>query len=66
MCLKFGLKMFYWKREIVLCEGLKNCELFYISMVLRYGIWFFSKKDVGKIDKMFKVVYEVFNFSMFE
>lgn len=60
--LKLGSKTPYQKRDITF-EGPKNCEPLHISMVLRHGTRFPSKKDVGKIDKMLKVVNEVFNSS---
>lgn len=35
-----------------------GCDFFYISMVIRYGMCYFSKKDVKKIEKMFDVINE--------
>ena len=60
--LKFGSKTPYRRREIAF-EGPKNCEPLHINMVLRHGTRFPSKKDVGKVDKMLKVVNEAFNSS---
>lgn len=62
---KFGSKTPYRKREIAF-ERPKNCEPLHISMVLRHGTRFPSKKDVGKIDKMLKVVHEAFNSSTYK
>lgn len=63
--LKLGSKTPYQKKEVAF-EGPKNCEPLHISMVLRHGTRFPSKKDVGKIDKMLKVVNEAFNSSTYE
>ena len=63
--LKLGSKTRYQKKEVAFEEP-KNCEPLHISMVLRHGTRFPSKKDVGKIDKMLKVVNEAFNSSTYE
>ncbi|XP_078349723.1 multiple inositol polyphosphate phosphatase 1-like [Oculina patagonica] len=60
--LKFASKTPYQKRNISF-ETPKNCESLHISMVLRHGTRYPSRKDVGKIDKMLKVVNEAFNSS---
>lgn len=58
--LKFASKTPYQKRNITF-EAPKNCEPLHVSMVLRHGTRYPSRKDVGKIDKMLKVVNEAFN-----
>ena len=58
--LKFASKTSYYKRNNTF-EAPKNCEPLHISMVLRHGTRHPSKKDVGKIEKMLKVVNEAFN-----
>lgn len=60
--LRFASKTPYQKRNITF-EAPKNCEPLHISMVLRHGTRYPSRKDVGKIDKMLKVVNEAFHSS---
>ena len=59
--LKFSSKTRYDHNRNITFEAPKNCEPLHISMVLRHGTRYPSRKDVEKIDKMLKVVHKALN-----
>lgn len=60
--LQFASKTRYQRREISF-EAPKDCEPLHISMVIRHGTRYPSKKDVRKIDDMLNVVNKAVNSS---